>query len=84
MRDGYKTTQARYEVGVEGLGSISGYCRTRKIAFREALRLHEEAYTKFMVDLPVAYVIDRMAHIGKAELWHVVNGALIVKSVRNG
>jgi len=79
------TTQARYEVGVEGLGYISGFCRTRDVAFREAVRLNNLAHSStYMLENPVAYVFDRMARIGKPELWHVVNGDLIVKSVRNG
>ena len=78
------TTQARYEVGIDGIGSISGYCRTRKVSFREALRLFELAKTdKYMVRNPIAYVYDRMARIGQPELWHVENGDMIVKSVRN-
>ena len=76
------TTQARYEVGVEGLGSISGYCRTRRGAFANALRLYDEAKEKHYLDDPTAYVYDRMARIGKPELWYVVNGDMIVKSVR--
>lgn len=83
MRDGYYTTEARYEVGIERWASVSGFCRTQKSAFKNAILLYEKAIAE-KIENPVAYVFDRMAHKGKAELWHVVNGDLIVKSVRNG
>jgi len=73
------TTQARYEVGMEKHGSVSGYCRNWKIASREALRLFEEGKTGKLLDPEVVYIYDRLARHGKPCLWHVENGNLIVK-----
>jgi hypothetical protein len=60
------TTYARYEVGIPG--EVTGFYSS----FRNAEKHAVEG----------GYIFDRMAHIGKAQLWHVINGDLIVQSVR--
>ncbi len=62
-----KTVLARYEVGVNGES-------------QEHFRLWSDASTRAIAIN--GYVFDRMARIGKAQLWQAVNGNLIVKAVR--
>jgi len=60
------TTYARYEVGIPG--EITGFYSSFRRASNHAIE--------------GGYIYDRMAHIGKAQLWHVINGDLRVQSVR--
>jgi hypothetical protein len=61
------TIHARYEVGV---GDTS----------LEHFRLWIDASTRAVAI--GGYVYDRMARVGKPQLWQAVNGDLIVQSVR--
>lgn len=62
-----KTPSARYEVGVED--EVLDYYRKWHAASIRAKQVK-------------GYVYDRMAHIGKPELWQVVDGILVIKAVR--
>jgi hypothetical protein len=62
-----KTVYARYEVGVEGESL-------------EYFRLLSDA--SMLASSIGGYVYDRMARVGKPQLWQSINGDLIVKSVR--
>ena len=61
------TIRARYEVGIEDTSL-------------EHFRLWSDA--SMHASAIGGYVYDRMARIGKPQLWQVVNGDLIVQSVR--
>jgi hypothetical protein len=61
------TIRARYEVGIEDVSL-------------EHFRLWSDASTRAVAIN--GYVFDRMALVGKAQLWQTVNGDLIVQSVR--
>ena len=61
------TVHARYEVGVNGEND-------------EFFRLWSDASMR--ATSINGYVYDRMARIGKPQLWQTVNGDLIVQSVR--
>lgn len=61
------TTSDRYEVGLEDTTSVDNVS-----TFAEARRL-AHAVKKANREATI-YIYDRMAHIGKAELWHVVGG----------
>lgn len=61
------TIRARYEVGIEDTSL-------------EHFRLWSDASVRAVaID---GYVYDRMARVGKPQLWQTVNGDLIVQSVR--
>ena len=61
------TIRARYEVGIEDTSL-------------EHFRLWSDASMR--ASAISGYVYDRMARVGKPQLWQVVNGDLIVQSVR--
>ena len=61
------TIRARYEVGIEDTSL-------------EHFRLWSDASMR--ASAIGGYVYDRMARVGKPQLWQVVNGDLIVQSVR--
>jgi hypothetical protein len=61
------TIRARYEVGI---GDMS----------LEHFRLWSDASTRAVAI--GGYVYDRMARVGKPQLWQAINGDLIVQSVR--
>lgn len=80
------TTSSRYEVGFEGVESVdhaSTFAEARELAClcEERARRQAHAVKKANREATV-YIYDRMAHIGKAELWHVVGGDLRVVRVR--
>ncbi len=62
-----KTVLARYEVGV-------------KDESQEHFRLWSDASVRAVAI--GGYVYDRMARVGKAQLWQAVNGDLIVQAVK--
>lgn len=61
------TIRARYEVGIENTSL-------------EHFRLWSDASTRAVAIN--GYVYDRMARVGKAQLWQAFNGDLIVQLVR--
>lgn len=61
------TIRARYEVGIEDES-------------QEHFRLWNDASTRAVAI--GGYVYDRMARIGKPQLWQAVNGDLIVRLVK--
>jgi len=62
-----KTVHARYEVGIEGES-------------QEHFRSWSDASTRAVAIS--GYVYDRMARVGKPQLWQAVNGDLIVQAVK--
>lgn len=69
------TTQYRYEIGFEGLeayDNVATFADARMLAHALKDANREET----------VYIFDRMAHIGKAELWNVDGGDLRVVRVK--
>ena len=67
--------QDRFETGLQDVEQSESFS-----TFREAAN-HAERLAQREPD-QIAYVYDRMAHEGKAELWHVIDGDLRVVHVR--
>lgn len=68
------TIQYRYEVGYDALEAVGDVS-----ARAEAIKLAEKITKED--PLEVTYIFDRMAHKGKPNLWHLVNGNLLVKGI---
>lgn len=68
-------TTYRYEVGIEDTSTVDNVS-----TFAEAGRLAHAV--KDANQEATIYIFDRMAQIGKPELWHVVGGDLRVVRVR--
>lgn len=69
------TVNYRYEVGYEGLEACDNVSTIREAC---GLAVHVAKQDP----KETVYVYDRMAHLGKPELWHLVDGKLKAVRVR--
>lgn len=74
------TVQARYEVGYNNAGECIEFFPSQRQAFDKAYELDS-----FLEDhaAEVVYIFDRMAHVGKPQLWFVEDGNIYTKEARN-
>jgi len=68
-------TQYRYEIGIE---DIEAYDNVSK--FSEACMVAHALKDANREE--TIYIFDRMAHVGKTELWFVIGGDLIVQRIK--